>query len=188
MIDAVVDLLEEGHAPPSTAEMTARAGVSEATLFRYFETIDELQMEATARFLDKHAPLFTLPGGGARLDARIDRFVAARFTLWDTIAPVVRLGRARAFDNPTIAELLRANRRSQAAQIEEHFRVDLAGLPSARRDDAVSLLATLTSFESWDAHRNDFDRTPTQVRRAWKLAVRSLLHPSNPGPSRSRGK
>ena len=60
VIDAVVDLLQEGHAPPTTPQVVERAGISEASLFRYFRSIDDLQLEATARFLDRHAHLFEM--------------------------------------------------------------------------------------------------------------------------------
>lgn len=187
VIDAVVALLREGHAPPTTAQITGRAGVSEATLFRYFETIDDLQMQAAAQFLEQHAGLFTIPDG-ADVGSRVDRFVTSRLALWEAIAPIARLGRARAFDNPAMADLLRSNRRSQATQVDDHFRADLADLSPARRHDCVALLATLTSFEAWDMQRGDLDRTPTQIRRAWKLAVRALVDRATPTPSPSEAK
>lgn len=172
VIDAVVDLLHEGHAPPSTVDVTERAGVSEATLFRYFDTIDDLQLEATERFLSMHAHLFDIPqeGTGA-LDARVERFAVARAALWEVVAPIARLGRARAFDHPGMADLLRAARRNQALQVERHFAPELAHLSAAQRADLVSVVAALTSFEAWDMQRHDLDRTPIQIRRAWRTAI-----------------
>jgi AcrR family transcriptional regulator len=176
VIDAVVDLLHEGFAPPATADVTERAGVSEATLFRYFESIDDLQLQATERFLATHAHLFEIPreGVGDR-SARIDRFVKARSTLWATIAPVARLGRARAFDHPGMDAFLRSARRSQYEQIARHFAPELAERSAAGRDDLVAAIATLTSFEAFDVQWRDLERTPTQVRRAWRTALRALL-------------
>lgn len=181
VIDAVVDLLGEGHVPPSTAEVTERAGVSEATFFRYFETIDDLQLQATQRFLGTHAHLFDIrrKGTGA-LGDRVDRFVAARAELCEIIAPIARLGRSRAFDHPGMDALLRDVRRRQARQIDEHFARELDRLQRAQRDDVVATVAALTSFEAWDMARHDLDRTPTQVRRAWRTAVRALFGPRVP--------
>ncbi len=176
VIDAVVELLHEGHAPPSTTMVTERAGVSEATLFRYFESLADLQTLATTQFLDTYAHLFAIPNEGAgELDGRIDRFVAGRAALWGAIAPVAKLGRARAFDHPGMASLLGEARRNQAAQAARHFTPELALLAPAARDDIVAAITTVTAFEAWDIQVTDLDRTPTQVRRAWRTALRQLL-------------
>lgn len=189
VIDAVVDLLREGHVPPSTAEVAEWAGVSEATLFRYFETVDDLQLQATQRFLGTHAHFFDIPREGAgALGGRVDRFVAARAELWETIAPIARLGRARAFDHRGMDALLRDARRRQARQIEQHFATELDRLTRAQRDDVVATVAALTSFDAWDMQRHDLDRTPTQVRRAWRTAVRAMFGPPFPRRSRPHGR
>lgn len=176
MIDAVVELLREGHAPPPTALVVERAGVSEATLYRYFETITDLQFVATTRFIEQYSHLFEVPHEGqGGLDLRIDRFVAARTQLWGSIAPVAKLGRARAFDHPGMAALLSSARRNQAAQVSSHFAPELGPLAPSARDDLVASLTVATSFEAWDIQRTDLGRTATQIRRAWRTAVRALL-------------
>jgi AcrR family transcriptional regulator len=172
VIEAVLDLLEEGEHPPMASHVAKRAGVSSATLFRYFDTIDELQHEATSRFFERNAPLFEIPqiGAGA-FGPRADRYAAARVTLYEAIAPVARLGRARAFDRPLFAETLHTVRQGMADQIRTHFAPELQTLTPAARDDAVGLVGTITSFESWDQMRHEFGRSQTQIRRAWRRAI-----------------
>lgn len=176
VIEAVVELLHEGHAPPPTALVTERAQVSEATLYRYFETIADLQMQASQRFIQTHAHLFDVPSeGNGPLPSRIDRFVTARSALWEAIAPVARLGRARAFDNPGMAELLVSTRRGQAAQVARHFAPELEAFTPAARDDLVAAITVATAFEAWDIQRTDLGRSPTQIRRTWRTSLRALL-------------
>ena len=43
------------------------------------------------------------------------------------------------------------------------------------RDDAVALIATLTSVESWEQFRLAYRRSPAQTRRAWTNAIRAIL-------------
>jgi AcrR family transcriptional regulator len=175
VIDAVVDLLQEGATPPIAGDVAKRAGVSPATLFRYFETIDDLQHEATSRFFERNAALFDVPGiGVGSLDDRAERYASARVALYERIAPVARLGRARSFDHPHFAATLHAVRRRMADQVGAHFAPELEALTPAARDDAIALVTTVTSFESWDQMRNDFGRTPQQVRRAWRRAIRAV--------------
>ena len=128
VIEAVLDLLEEGENPPLASHVAKRAGVSSATLFRYFETLDELQHEATSRFFERNAPLFEVPQiGVGPLGARADRYAAARADLYDQIAPIARLGRARAFDRPVFAETLHSVRQVMADQNPHPLRTGAAG-------------------------------------------------------------
>lgn len=183
VIEAVVDLLQEGHAPPTTAQVVQRAGISEATLFRYFRTIDDLQFQATAGFLARHAPLFEIPDlGEGPLAERIDRFTSARATLWDTIGPMARLGRARSFDHPGLADLLLTARHRQAEQVRRHFAPELTACAPQAAADLVAVVVSLTAFEAWDGQRRDLDRTPAQIRRAWRTALRALLDPPTTDP------
>ncbi|HRA35675.1 MAG TPA: TetR/AcrR family transcriptional regulator, partial [Acidimicrobiales bacterium] len=185
VIDAVVDLLQEGHAPPTTPQVVERAGISEASLFRYFRSIDDLQLEATARFLDRHAHLFEIPASGqGALEVRIDRFASSRTALWDAIGPMARLGRARSFEHPALADLLLGARLAQADQVRQQFAPELEALAPQARADAVAVIVSLTAFEAWDLQRQDLGRTPAQVRRAWRTALRALLTPPTPPTDR----
>lgn len=175
VIETVVDLLIEGHSPPPTQLVTQRAGVSEATLFRYFDTLADLQIEATTTYLARRAHLFEIPNiGNGPLTTRIDRLCKARVELWDAVAPIARLGRARAFDEPALAAILLAQRRGNADQIRLHFAAELSQLTAAVGDDIVAAVATLTSFEAWDHQHIDMARTPAQVRRSWRMAITGL--------------
>lgn len=175
VIEAVVDLLVEGHSPPPTTLVTRRAGISEATLFRYFETLADLQIEATTTYLNRRAHLFEIPDLGAGpLPTRVRNLVRARTTLWETTSPIARLGRARAFDQPELALVLHQLRLSQAAQLRDHFAPELAQMSPARGEDVVAAVASLTSFEAWDHQHHDLGRTMAQVRRSWRLAITAL--------------
>src|SRR5271166_3850832 len=48
ILDAAADLLAEGGEPPSMSEVAAAAGVSRATLYRYFPTREQLLQTLTA--------------------------------------------------------------------------------------------------------------------------------------------
>ena len=47
--DAVIDLVGEGNTDPTSEQVAERAGVSVASLFRYFETLEELRQETLRR-------------------------------------------------------------------------------------------------------------------------------------------
>lgn len=178
VLDAAIDLLEETGRAASTAEIAQRSGMSPATIFRYFESLDELQHEATRHHFDRNRSWFEVPGlGQGALPDRIDRFVTSRIRLHAHIAPVARFGRSRALDHPYLAESLREVRRWQADAGREHFAAELDGLPTPAAADLVSVIASITSFESWDQQRHDLDRSDDEIRRAWTAALVGLLAP-----------
>lgn len=181
VIEAVVSLLLEGHAPPTTAQVVARSGISEASVFRYFTSLDDLQEQATASLLQRNAHLFSVanPGEGPFPD-RVERFTRTMVTLWSTVGPAARLGRARSFDQPVIADQLLAGRLRQADQVANHFSPELSTWTPQARADAVATITALTSFESWDLCLRDLGRTPAQIRRAWRSVITALLTTPTP--------
>ena len=125
VLDAMVDLLREGRTPPTTQELAERAGVSAASIFRYFDGLDELRGHTIVHFLGRYQGLFEVPPATGTLDERITSYVDSRLRLYETIAPVARMVRARMYDEPQLAEQLHRVRRQQAEQARAHFAVEL---------------------------------------------------------------
>ncbi len=175
VIDALFDLLVDGSFP-TTEAIAERAGVSVSSVFRYFESLDDLQRQTIDAHFARFGELFDIPAPGeGTTPERIQRFVDARLALYEAVAPVARLARARAYDQPLIAERLTEVRQSFVRQIHDHFATELASMPAARADDTAHLLDALTSFETWDLLRTTHDRTARQIRRAWIDGVAALL-------------
>jgi AcrR family transcriptional regulator len=174
--EAMIDLVFEGNIPPSPDQVAERAGVSIASLFRYFETLDDLRRETTEIYFDRHGHLFDITDvGEGTLDERIGNLVRSRATLYETTEPMGRLLRVRANELTEMSELLHRARATRADQIRHHFDTELRLLSRARRDDLVAIIATLTSFESWDQMCSTHGRSHQQVRRAWTTALAQIL-------------
>ena len=177
VIDAFIDILLEG-ATPKADEVAARADVSMATLFRYFDTLDDMRHDAMHRVLDRFADLFSIPqvGVGTR-DARIRGFVSARFELHKTLNPLQLWQRSSAVHDPGAADWVHNSRKVMASQVEHHFATDLNSLTPARREAVVVAIALVTSVESWQTYRVSHDASATRTRRAWTESIDRLLPP-----------
>lgn len=174
--EATIDLVLEGRIPSSADEIAARAGVSPASLFRYFETLDDLRQATADRYFERYTHLFDVPGiGHGPLSDRIQRFVKARVSLHEITEPMARLTRLRAPEHLELDQRLRHVRATLSDQVRHHFDTELAELSAARRDDAVTVISTLTSFEAWDQARHDHSRSQQQIRRAWSATINGLL-------------
>lgn len=186
VVDAAFDLLQAGRIPPPVDEVAARSGVSVATVFRYFDGLADLQLQALARFRDRFDPLLTVPrlGVGDR-QGRIDRFVVARLALYERAGTIMTLGRLRSLETPSLAAAGTEVRSLLRAQVVEHFAAELGPLPPARRDDLAAVVSTLTSVEAWWSLRHEHDRTDRQIRRAWRDALDAVLpDTTTPGGTR----
>ena len=176
--DAVIDLVVEGNTDPTSEQVAKRAGVSVASLFRYFETLRELRQETLRRYFKRYDHLFQIPDiTESTLEHRTQVLVNRRAKLYETTEPMCHQARRRAPDFPDLDEELHSVRAMQADQVRQCFAYELEALSPSARDDLVATINTLTSFESWDQIVHDHNRTPQQVRRTWTTALHRLLQP-----------
>lgn len=178
VIQAHNDLVLETGTRPTPDAVAARADVSVASLFRYFETLDDLQQRAMAVYFERFGALFEVPDiGEGTTDERLRRFVDARLRLHDTVAPIARSARIHAHHEGLIATRLAEVRASLADQVRLHFAPELERVPHAdaeRRADAVD---ALTSFESFDLLLTGHGRSTREIRKIWITALEALLVP-----------
>jgi len=172
----MIDLVFEGHLPPTAEQVAQRANVSMSSFFRYFDTFDDLRNHAANRFLDRYSDRYEIPNlGQGPLDQRVDAFVTSRVELHEANHPMSRLIRQRAPEVSRTHELLDWLRSELAKQVRDHFHRELTTITPAAAEDAVAVISSLASFEAWDQLRNHHDRTPAQIRRAWKRAIAAVL-------------
>jgi len=174
-LDAFIDLVLEGNLPPTAEQVAQRAGISKATLFRYFESLNAMRYDAGARMLERFPLLHVADPGQGPLRERIERFVSLRIELWEKVHLLARLQRTLVLQDPGAARMVDSVRELMAEQVREHFAPELQERSAARRDDTAALIAMITSVESWEQFRNTYGRSPLQTRRAWTQAIESLL-------------
>ena len=174
--DAMIDLVLAGHLPPSVEQLADRSGVSIASIFRYFDGLDDLRRAATELYFERYEHLFEVPDiGEGTLPERIARLVDVRLRLYDVAGPVGRLVRLRAHDDPTARENLTRLRNTFTDQLRHHFHDELSVFDPELRVDLVGVMTTLTSFESWEQLRDHERWAASDIRRAWTSTLTHLL-------------
>jgi len=151
VIEAILDLLSEGHAQPTAVLVSARSGVSMRSIFRLFDDMEALHRAAIARQGERVAALLVpLPSAGP-LAERVAAIVDNRAVVFEAIAPVRRLAVRLAPDSaPIRAELERA-RRLFRGQVADVFAPELAG--GADAGTLLDALDVATSWETWERLR-----------------------------------
>lgn len=177
VIDAMFALLAEGHFPPGVEDVAERAQVSVSSVFRYFESLDDLQQVTIERYFERFDHLFVVPTpDDDGLDARIDALVDSRLDLYEAIAPIARMARVRASEQPRIAETLAETRRFMTDQLRGHFAAELRDRKRTDASDRLAAVDALTAFEAWDLLQGTHGRRRHEIRRAWVTGLRALLN------------
>ncbi len=175
VIDAMIDLVFDGRAPFSAEQVAERAGVSQASVFRYFATLDELRYDAIQRYFERYSHLMAIPDIGEHsLSRRIGNLVEARVSYHEATEPMARLARRQAVEIGEVRETLGRVRSTLTDQLGQHFASELAALRPAARSERLAVIAALTSFESWDQLRaHGLDRA--EIVRALGQSLDRLL-------------
>ncbi len=183
VIDAAFALAEEGKLPLTTELVAERSGVSAASIFRYFDGLDDLQYQAYGRFRDRYAPLVQTIAGGARTE-RIEAFVGSRLDLFEQAGAIMALGRLRALEHQPLLEASTEVKAALAEQVRGTFAAETAGASPARSAELVAIIDAITSPEAWDVLRRSHSRSRTQIARTWRRVVAVLIDDWNEGADR----
>lgn len=174
VVTATLDLISETGALPTVAEVAHRAGISQRSVFRYFDDVDQLTRAAVDTRYRQATELIALPSPlPAALAERIDAVAASRRRLYEFIGPTARVTRTRLLDNPVLVETIGRSRRALREQLRAVFAPELG----SGRDAAVilSALDVICSFESWDLLVRDQGLTPEEALVVLRESMTRLL-------------
>lgn len=174
VIDAMFELLQEGKVPPAVELIAERSGVSVASIFRYFQGIDDLQFQTFQRFRQRFEPLVhaTVDGDFA---TRTNAFVQSRLDLYEQAGAIMAVGRLRALEHEPLVEASAQMRGVLADQVRTTFAHETTGSSPSRSADLVAVIDALTSLESWDVMRKTHARSRAQIARAWAQGISALV-------------
>jgi AcrR family transcriptional regulator len=173
VIDAMFSLLQDGKVPVSAELVADRAGVSVASVFRYFDGLDDLQYQTFERFRERFEPLLVVPAAVATRDERIAAFVDARLDLYEQAGAIMAVGRLRALEYEPLVAASAEMRGLLAQQVRSVFAPDVATTP--RSADLVGMIDALTSLESWGVMRKTHARSRRQIERAWRQGIHAVI-------------
>jgi AcrR family transcriptional regulator len=175
VVAALLALYDEGDPEPSAARIAARAGVSERSVFRYFDDLESLAAttveQQLARIREHVQPLET----AGDLDTRVAALVEHRLDFQELVAPVARAGRLIEHRSRTVADAFAWRRRLLREQVAAQFAPELAGATGRARTRRLDALDAATCFEHVDHLRTDLGWSRSRVRDAVVTTLRALL-------------
>jgi len=90
VLDAVLDLFDEGQPDPTVDEVSTRSAVSTRSIYRYFNHREGLLEAALWHLIRRQAKQDPLVIPAGPLDRRVRAFVEHRLRTWGRIAPLAR--------------------------------------------------------------------------------------------------
>jgi AcrR family transcriptional regulator len=175
VVTALLELFDEGEAQPGAARIAERAGVSERSVFRYFDDLDALAAEAVARQIGRTRELYAAPDDTGDLDRRIRALAEQRMTIHDQVAIVSAAGRRIEPRAPSVAEALTSRRRLLREQVAAQFAGELEVVRGRARTELLDALDAAASFEQIDQLRTVAGHSRARTRSIVITTLHALL-------------
>jgi TetR/AcrR family transcriptional regulator, regulator of autoinduction and epiphytic fitness len=178
LVEALLGLLDDGEPKPTAAEIAARAGVSERSVFQHFPDREAL-LEAVAREqYQRVVPTLVPVDSSLPLQERIEQCTQQRARLYEQIGGVRRAGLLIEHESTSVAGWLATARRQKAAEVERVFLRELDALPPDEREPLRAALVMVSSWSAWDSWRTHQRLSVARSRAALQAALRGLLRES----------
>ena len=176
IVDALLGLIENGETEISAALIASKAGLSERSIFRYFDDVNDLYRSVCDLAFSKEIEYALIDDAGVgSLDTKIENFVNQRvriYTMNEKIAPAAR---SFAFKNPIIKNQLVVGRKLLRTQIMKHFAEELSAFDKQQQQAAVAIIDSLTTFESYDMMRSDQKMSVLTIKSILTESIRKAL-------------
>ena len=185
VVTALLEFFDEGESQPGAARIAQRAGVSERSVFRYFDDLDTLAAEAVARQIRRTRDLFAPPDRAGDLDRRIRALADQRMTIHDRVSVVSAAGRRIEARAPSVAEAFASRRRLFREQLAVQFAAELDRHTGRARTELLDALDAAASFEQIDQLRTVAGYARPRTRAVVVRTLHALLDHGHP-PNRSR--
>jgi TetR/AcrR family transcriptional regulator of autoinduction and epiphytic fitness len=170
IVDAHVQLIQDGDLRPTADRIAKLAGVSLRALWSHFADMEALFAASGQRILELRDAAFRPVSPDLPLDRRIEAYCRQRARLLEQIAPAAR---AAALKEP-FSPALQRYRRSHVERVRDELRT----LFAAELGGDGELLAALTAtsmWPTWGTWRDAMGLDPDAARAALVRTVTALL-------------
>ena len=175
VVEAILELLREGHLRPSAREIADRAGVSLRSVFRHFEDLDALFSAAVRRQMRRVASSFEFAVPDGPLDDRIRALVRYRVSLFEEIAPVRRAAMLEAPFRKSVQKALDLSHGTLRHQLVTAFDSEMVSRSAKDRRVLLEALDVVCGWSTWDTLRTAQSLTATEAESVLEQILFSLL-------------
>jgi AcrR family transcriptional regulator len=174
IIEAYLELVSRKSVLPTTVQIAERAGCSARSIFERFSDLDALRL-ATADYAiaQGRAEAVASNVDGDR-STRIQSHVATRALACEKWLPLWRIITNKDQDAELKTRVLLV-RLANIERIKLMYRLELSNVPEPAREQLLTGLAVLISFESWDQMRHCYGLSMEAAQGVWRSAIDRML-------------
>lgn len=184
VVDAFLELLDEGDLRPTARRVAGRAGVSLRSVYVRFADLGALQLAAARRQFERLSVLIKPLPLQAPLDERLDALVEQRCRILEAVAPVRRAAELQEPFSPEVAEALTWARGIARDQLARVFAPELTARRGAASTRLLDALEVATGTTTWEVLRRHRKLSPAAARRVVADMVAALTaYPPSSDPA-----
>lgn len=175
IIDAWVQLVDEGDLSPTSKGVADRAGIGLRTVFQHFSDMHSLHFYAGEHFITQVRQRVVHVSADLPLDERINRVTSSRAELWEAITQFRRACERQEWLSQEIHELIDCCERADAANTLRVFAPEFDAMSPA--DDPTLKLAVdaVLSWSNWNQLRQRRMLDCRHTELVMRFALHSLL-------------
>lgn len=176
VLEALLELVEEGELRPTAQAVAERAGVALRTVYHHFEDVGALRTMALTMQTERYREMLREVDATLPLDERIQQTARQYRRLFEAITPMRLATMFDQHDSPEMAEGLRQARVTRRDHLASTFGAELA----RRSEDGRALLDALdliTSWDSWNYLRTSLSRSAVAAEKVVVLMLTDLFAP-----------
>ena len=175
VVEALLDLLNEGNPRPTAREIAERAGVSLRSVYVHFDDLEDLFLAAAGRHLERILPLLQVVPAEGPLSERLTAFTERQARLLEAIGPVQLAANLQEPFSPTIAEIRTHVRAASHTELERVFGAELDRHHEPTRRHLLVALELASSSAAWQVSRKLEDFDEDAARDAMRETFAALL-------------
>ncbi|MFM9036129.1 MAG: TetR/AcrR family transcriptional regulator [Actinomycetota bacterium] len=173
VVQALLELYEAGEIQPSAARIAEVAGVSERSVFRYFDDMEDLAATAIDMQWERVRHLYEGLDSSGNLENRIEALVEHRMRLFDKTVGVGKASMVTSVRSVTVANALHQRRTFLRNQATEQFAAEIGS--SAQPAIAARIVDYTVSIENIEYLRTSVGLTKPRIRETLSAALRIAL-------------
>jgi TetR/AcrR family transcriptional regulator, regulator of autoinduction and epiphytic fitness len=177
LVDALLALLYEGQVQPTAERISARAGVSERSLFQHFADREALYQAVAVQQYERIVPTLDPIDASLPLEERIEAFFSKRGRLLETVTPVRRAPLLLEPESEVVSGWLQSTRRQKAREVERVFRPELEKVEQSERGVLLTALVAASAWTAWEGLRAHQRLSEDRSRAAMRATLTALLAP-----------
>ncbi|MEY3797718.1 MAG: hypothetical protein RLZZ170_1732 [Actinomycetota bacterium] len=173
VVSALLELYSQGEVQPPAARIAEMAGVSERSVFRYFDDMEDLASCAITVQWDRVRDLYETLDSSGDLTQRINSIIDHRLKLYDKVGNVMRVAVVAAYKSKVVALAVKERRLIMGRRALQQFENELKTARDVENKERI--LDYTLSLENIIYLKEALGLSHNKVRETLTVAIKSLF-------------